>query len=125
RSKFERLVHRSEEDLIVPVGVAQQFVVVQLGDERNPVGVFSAHRADHCERTMSGLHLDVPDRHIADRSRCSACHALKPLGTRKQILARRAEAQAAESVPLMSKSSSTVPQLFTVVVVGASIATPG
>lgn len=43
------LPHLTEHDLVELVGIAEEFVVVELDDERNLVGVLARHRAEHAE----------------------------------------------------------------------------
>jgi hypothetical protein len=44
RAHVERLLHAGETDLIVGVRVRNELVMVELQDERNPVGIASRHR---------------------------------------------------------------------------------
>ena len=46
----EGLLDAGEEDLIEAVGIRQEFIVVDLEDERNLVGVLARHRAQDAER---------------------------------------------------------------------------
>ena len=50
RAHVPRLLYRPEHDLVVLVGIRQQFIVVDLHDERNPVRIFTRHRPQHTER---------------------------------------------------------------------------
>ena len=55
RAHVERLLHVRETDLIVGVGVRQEFVVVELQDEGNPVRVAARDRSQDAERRCDGV----------------------------------------------------------------------
>ena len=52
---FQGLFDLREIDLVEPVRVGEQFVVVQLDEERNFVRVFAGHRAKDAERGGDGV----------------------------------------------------------------------
>src|SRR5688572_1354017 len=55
RAHVERLLHAGEADLVVRIGVRDELVVVDLEDERNPVGVTPRHRTEHAQRRRHGV----------------------------------------------------------------------
>ena len=50
RPQLPRLLHAREHDLVVAVGVGEQFVVVQLDEEGDAVCVAAGYGAQHAER---------------------------------------------------------------------------
>ena len=67
RPQFPRLLHTREHDLVVAVGIGQEFVVVQLDEEGDPVRVPARHGAQHAQRgrdrvapALHGQLADVP-----------------------------------------------------------------
>jgi hypothetical protein len=50
-----RALHGAEHDLVVPVGIGQQLVVVELDDEGEAVRVLARHRAERADRRGDGV----------------------------------------------------------------------
>ena len=55
RTEVVRLLRRAEHDLVVLGRVGEQLVVVELGDERDLVGVAPADHPEHSERGGEGI----------------------------------------------------------------------
>ena len=60
RPQLPCLLDAREHDLVVAVGIGEQLVVVELDQERDPVGVPAGHRTQHTQR---GGHSVAPALH--------------------------------------------------------------